>query len=170
MDLQRRRGPRPERRRKTVGRCNGLVAWSWCYHFGRTHRIEQRRKERDYRLDRYFRMLLQVAAAQFARGDRRSVTYMVLDRRVGARSGANREERVIEQQQAKHETNCPPRKTDVTISGLLGDIAHSLHFIIDAAGADFDCSVRLLLNKHSRNERVAANRRRRPGRLPSEIV
>src|ERR1700722_11779131 len=83
-------------------------------------------------------MLLEVASAQFARGDRRSVTYMVLERCVRARSRANREERVIEQQQAKHETNCPPRQTYVTVCGLLGDdIAHSLHFIIDATNTDF---------------------------------
>jgi hypothetical protein len=137
MDLQRRRGPRPQRRRKTVRRRNGLFAWSWYYISSRLHYVEKRRNEGDDRFDRYFRVLLQVAAAQFARGDRRPITYVVLDRGVGARSGANREERVIEQQEAKHETNCPPRKADA-ISGLLGDIAHSLHFIIDAAGADFD--------------------------------
>ena len=103
--------------------------------------LEKRRNEGDDRLDRYFRMLLQVAAAQFARSDRRPVTYMVFDRRSRARSGTNREEWVVEQQKTKHETNCPPRTTD-TISGLLGDIAHSLHFIIDAAGADFASSER----------------------------
>ena len=157
MDLPRWRGPRPERRPNTVRRCNGLLAWSWCYHFDRTHRVEKRRDERDNRFDRDFQMLLQVAAAQFARGDRRPVTYVVLDRRVWARRPANREERVIEQQQTKHETNRAPGKTDF-ISRLLGDIAHSLHFIIDAAGADFDSSVRLVLNKHPRNARVAANR------------
>ena len=134
MDLQRRRGPRPQRRRKTVRRRNGLFAWSWYYISSRLHYVEKRRNEGDDRFDRYFRVLLQVAAAQFACGDRRPITYVVLDRGVGARSGANREERVIEQQEAKHETNCPPRKADVTISRLLGDIAHSLHFIIDALG------------------------------------
>ena len=170
MDLQRRRGPRPQRRRKTVRRRNGLFAWSWYYISSRLHYVEKRRNECDNRFDRYFWMLLQVAAAQFARGDRRAVTYMVLERCVRARSRANRKKGVIEQQQTKHEANRTPREADVTTSRLLGDIAHSLHFIIDAAGADFDCSVRLLLNKRSRNERVAANRRRQPGRLPSKIV
>jgi hypothetical protein len=170
MDLQRRRGTRPQRRRKTVRRCNGLLAWSWCYYFGWTHRVEKRREKRDDRLDGYLRMLLEVAAAQFARGDRRAVTYMVLERCVRARSRANRKKGVIEQQQTKHEANRTPREADVTTSRLLGDIAHSLHFIIDAAGADFDASVRLLLNKHSRNERVAERRRKQSGRLPAEIV
>jgi len=147
-DLQRRRGPRPQRRRKTVRRCNGLLAWPWCHHFDRTNGVEKRRHQRKDRFDRYFRVLLQIAAAQFARGDRQSVTYMVLDRRVRAGGGANREEWVVEQQQTKHETNRAPGKTHSTISRLLGEVAHSLHFIIDAAGSDFDSSMRLLLNRH----------------------
>ncbi len=111
-------------------------------------------------------MLLKIAATQFACGDRGPVTYVVLDRRVGARSGANREERVIEQQQAKHETNRAPRKAHV--SQLLGDIAHSLHFIIDAVGPDSDSSVRHLLDKHPRNERVAGERVEMPRFLVPE--
>src|SRR5579872_7411010 len=160
MDLQRRRGPRPQRRRKTVRRRNGLFAWSWYYISSRLHYVEKRRNEGDDRFDRYFRVLLQVAAAQFARGDRRPIANVVLDRGVGARSGANREERVIEQQEAKHETNGPPRKADA-ISGLLGDIAHSLHFIIDATGADFASAEESLVCKPSGSEQVAAKRNSR---------
>ena len=161
MDLQCRRGPRPQRRRKTVRRGNGLFAWSRYYISSRLHYVEKRRNEGDDRFDRYFRVLLQVAAAQFARGDRRPIANVVLDRGVGARSGANREERVIEQQEAKHETNCPPRKADVTISRLLGDIAHSLHFIIDATGADFASAEESLVCKPSGSEQVAAKRNSR---------
>jgi len=160
MDLQRRRGPRPQRRRKTVRRGNGLFAWSRYYISSRLHYVEKRRNEGGDWFDRYFRVLLQVAAAQFARGDRRPITYVVLDRGVGARSGANREERVIEQQEAKHETNGPPRKADA-ISGLLGDIAHSLHFIIDATGADFASAEESLVCKPSGSEQVAAKRNSR---------
>ena len=101
-------------------------------------------------------MLLQVAAAQFAGRNCRSVTYVMLDRRVRTRGRANREERVVEQKQPKHETNRPPRKADTSVSVLLGDKTHSLHFIIDAANTGFASLVRLLLNKHQSNERVAA--------------
>ena len=101
-------------------------------------------------------MWLQIAAAQFARSDRRPVTYVVLDRRGGAWSGANRKERIVEQQQTKDETQRPPRKADSAISRRIGDIAHSIHIIIDAAGSDFASSVSLLVNKHPGNERVAA--------------
>src|SRR5580693_4508112 len=62
---------------------------------------------------------------------------MVPNRRVRAGSGANREERVIEQEQTKHETNRAPGKTRSHISGWSGEIAHSLHFIIDASAASF---------------------------------
>jgi hypothetical protein len=101
------------------------------------HRIEKRRNQRNDRFDGYFRMLLQVAAAQFTCGDCRPITYVVLDRLGRARSGTNREKRVVEQQQAKHKADHTPGKADSPVSRLLGDIAHSFHFIIDASIAGF---------------------------------
>jgi hypothetical protein len=60
-------------------------------------------------------MLLQVAAAQFARGDRRSITYVVLDRGGRTSGGANREERVVEQKQTEHETNRAPQEVHMSV-------------------------------------------------------
>ena len=78
--------------------------------------------------------MLKVAAAQFARGDGRSITDVVLDRCGGAAGGANRKKRVVEQQQSKHQRHRPPGKADSRIAGKRGARAHSLHFIIDALG------------------------------------
>jgi hypothetical protein len=139
-DLQRRRGPRPQRRRKTVRCRNGLLNWSWCCGFERAHRVEQRRHQRNDRLDGYFRMLLQVAATQFASRDCRPITYVVLECRVRARSRENREKWVVEQKQAKNDTNRSPGKANNGSPRLLGDIAHSIHFIIDASNAVFASS------------------------------
>ena len=109
-------------------------------------------------------MLLEFAGAQFARGNRRSITYVPLDRRIRAARRIDGEEWVVEQKQREHQANRPSKKPDRLVSRWLGDIAHSLHITIDAAGADFAATQsRYSINPHNQNElRLAEFVKHRP--------